>query len=192
LGARVEGAVARQLERSKLTGQTAKNLRDAAAAFAKRPDANKLVNTVEHAMDPRVVRLQTLVAGHKDLQDRFKHHLPKFGSAHMSIFSKLAYDHIIDVKGDSPMILGPNDLRPSDPSPPPVSMKADVQGPLTDLTVEGHKQTMHGELSRAFDNYLPSVEDWGNTIGQLMSARINEISGSSAASQALTRHRNRT
>ena len=110
----------------------------------------------------------------------------------MSIFSKLAYDHVIDVKGDSPMITGPNDLRPSDPSPPPVSMKADVQGPLTDLTVEGHKQTMHGELSRAFDNYLPSVEDWGNTIGQLMSARINEISGSTAASQALTRHRNRT
>ena len=110
----------------------------------------------------------------------------------MSIFSKFAYDQTIDVKGDSPVISGPNDLRPSDPSPPPVSLKADVQGPLTDLTAEGHKQTMHGELSRAFDNYIPSVEDWGNTIGQLMSARINEISGSTAASQALARHRNRT
>lgn len=107
----------------------------------------------------------------------------------MNIFAKLAYDHIIDVKGDSPVITGPNDLRPSDPQGAPVSLKADVQGPLTDLAVAQHKDTMHGELSRAFDNYIPSVDDWKTTIGNVMSAKIDEISGSTAASQALARHR---
>jgi len=90
--------------------------------------------------------------------------------------------------GDSPLISGPNDLRPSDPTPGP-ALKADVQGPMTDLTVQRHRDTMQGELSRAFDNYIPSVEDFGATIGALMHAKIDEISGSSAASQALSRHR---
>lgn len=107
----------------------------------------------------------------------------------MNIFSKLAYDHIIDVKGDTPVISGPNDLRPSNPPEPPVTLKADSHGPLTDLYVKKHKETMHGELSRAFDNFVPSVTDWHNTIGNVMSAKIDEISGSTAASQALARHR---
>jgi hypothetical protein len=114
----------------------------------------------------------------------------------MDIFTELAFDHIVDktaadtfmVGGDSPLISGPNDLRPLDPKAPPLKLKDDVQGPLTDLTVAGHKETMHGELSRAFDNYLPSVSDWNKTIGQLLSANIERISGSSAASQALARH----
>lgn len=105
----------------------------------------------------------------------------------MNIFTKLAYDHIIG--GDTPLITGPNDLRPSDPSAPPLDMKADAQGPLTDATAAGHKETMHGELARAFDNFVPSVNDWKTTIGNLMSAKIDEISGSTAASQALSRHR---
>lgn len=106
----------------------------------------------------------------------------------MNIFQKLAYDHIIDVKGDSPVISGPNDIRSSDQSGAP-SVKADAQGPLTDLTMSGHRDTVQGELSRAFDNFIPSVDDYHKTIGSVMAAKIHEISGSTAASQALARHR---
>jgi hypothetical protein len=91
--------------------------------------------------------------------------------------------------GDSPLISGPNDLRPADPTSFPLSLKADTQGPLTDLTVERHRETMQGELARTFDNYIPSVNDFRSSIGGLMHAKIDEISGSTAASQALTRHR---
>lgn len=107
----------------------------------------------------------------------------------MNIFTKLAYDHLIDVKGDSPLIPGKNELRPSNPGPIPVSQKVDTGGPFLDTTVKGHEETMHGELSRGFDNYVPSVRDYHATIGNVMSAKIDEISGSSAASQALARHR---
>lgn len=106
----------------------------------------------------------------------------------MNIFTKLAMDHFM-VGGDSPLISGPNDLRPLDPAAPPTTLKEDVQGPLTDLTVASHYDQTQGQLSRAFDNFLPSVKDYGATIGQLMSANIERISGTSAASQALLRHR---
>ena len=86
---------------------------------------------------------------------------------------------------------GRNDLRPLNPGPSAVGMKADTQGPFTDLTAKGHEETMHGELHRAFDQYLPSVKDYHNTIGAVLSAKIEEISGSTAASQALARHRGR-
>lgn len=105
---------------------------------------------------------------------------------------KLALELAGDVTangGDSPLISGPNDLRPADPMSPPLSLKADVQGPMTDLTVARHKDTMHGELARAFDNYIPSVNDFRSSIGGLLHAKIDEISGSTAASQALARHR---
>jgi len=105
---------------------------------------------------------------------------------------KLALELAGDVTargGDSPLISGPNDIRPSDPMSPPIGLKADVQGPMTDLTVERHRDTMQGELARAFDNYIPSVNDFRASIGGLMHAKIDEISGSTAASQALTRHR---
>lgn len=103
----------------------------------------------------------------------------------MNIFAKLAFDHIV---GDTPVIPGGNELRPARPPAPP-EVKADTQGPLTDLTVDGHRETMHGELERSFDNYMPSVDDFKNTIGNVLSAKIEEISGSTAASQALHRHR---
>ncbi len=104
----------------------------------------------------------------------------------MNIFTKLALD--IAVGGDSPLISGPNDIRPLDPLAPPLKQKEDVQGPWTGLTADRHADVTQGELSRAFDNYIPSVRDWKSTIGQLMSANIDRISGSSAASQALARH----
>lgn len=102
----------------------------------------------------------------------------------MSIFKKLAMDI---VGGDTPVIPGRNELRPQEETAAPTP-KADTQGPFTDTTVRGHQETMHGELSRAFDNYVPSVQDYNNTIGGLMAAKIEEISGSTAASQALARH----
>lgn len=111
----------------------------------------------------------------------------------MNIFTHLAATHITKtsgfrVGGDSPWIAGKNDLRPLDPPEAPVHQKPDTQGPMGDMVVQRHKDTMHGELHRAFDNYLPSVRDYHSTIGQLMAAKIEEISGSSAASQALVRH----
>lgn len=107
----------------------------------------------------------------------------------MNIFTKLAYDHIIDVKGDSPMVPGDNNLRPAEPSAEGVTLKDDhTNGHLTDTVLAGHKETMHGELSRAFDNYAPSVREWNKVIGDHLEAKITEISGSSAASQARMRH----
>lgn len=105
----------------------------------------------------------------------------------MNIFTKLAMDHFM-VGGDSPLISGTNDLRPLDPPAPSIKMKEDAQGPMTDLTMERHLDQTQGQLSRAFDNYIPSIKDFQVTIGQLMSANIERISGSSAASQALLRH----
>lgn len=104
----------------------------------------------------------------------------------MNIFSKLAYDHLVG--GDSPWIAGKNDLSPLHPPEPPTRSKEDVQGPMTDLVANAHAQQTQGQLSRAFDNYVPSVKDYNQTIGAMMSANIERISGSSAASQALVRH----
>lgn len=89
--------------------------------------------------------------------------------------------------GDSPIITGTNDLRPE--TAPTSSVKSDMQGPFTDLTVERHADGTQGELGRAFGEYSKSVGDYKNTVGSLLNAKIEEISGSTAASQAVARNR---
>lgn len=105
----------------------------------------------------------------------------------MNIFTKLAMDHLVG--GDSPVVLGKNELAPLHPSSAHPKLKEDVQGHMTDLTAQVHEQQTQGQLSRAFSQYLPSVEDYKKTMGDLLSANIERISGRSAASQALARHR---
>ncbi len=102
------------------------------------------------------------------------------------MITKLAAE-LAGIGGDSPIVSGKNDLRPETTSPS--SVKEDVQGPFTDLAVDRHADTTQGELGRAFGEYSKSVGDYKNTIGSLLNAKIEEISGSSAASQAVARNR---
>lgn len=87
-----------------------------------------------------------------------------------------------------PQVHGTNDIRPENPGTPP-ALKPDMQGPFTDLVVQRHADTKQGELGRAFGEFAGSVGDYKNTIGALLSAKVEEISGSTAASQAAARNR---
>lgn len=93
----------------------------------------------------------------------------------------------IDVDGDSPIVQGTNDLRPEEPGPS--SMKSDMQGPFTDLVAGRHADSTQGQLGRAFGEYSKSVGDYQDTIRSHLNAKVREISGSSAASQAVARNR---
>lgn len=101
---------------------------------------------------------------------------------------KLAEEIAGNVGGDSPIVPGKNTIRPEEPAAPP-AVKPDLQGPFTDLTVQRHADTKQGELGRAFGEYSKSVGDFRHTMGALLNAKIEEISGSSAASQAVARNR---
>lgn len=88
----------------------------------------------------------------------------------------------------NPGVSGTNNIRPADPGQPP-ALKPDMQGPFSDLVVGRHAEGKQGVLDRGFEQYPSMVGDYKNTIGALLSAKIEEISGSSAASQAVARNR---
>jgi hypothetical protein len=100
---------------------------------------------------------------------------------------KLAEEIAGNVGGDSPIVPGKNDIRPQEPAAPAV--KPDLQGPWTDTTAQRAADTKQGELGRAFGEFSKSVGDYKHTIGSVLDAKIEEISGSSAASQAVARNR---
>lgn len=101
---------------------------------------------------------------------------------------KLAEEIAGNVGGDSPIIPGKNNIRLDTPGAPP-AQKPDVQGQFTDLAAGRHAESRQGELGRAFGEYSKSVGDYQHTIGGVLAAKIEEISGSSAASQAVARNR---
>lgn len=99
---------------------------------------------------------------------------------------KLA-EEIAGLDVNSASVPGKNNIR--DEGSPTPGVKPDLQGPFTDLAVSRHADTKQGELGRAFGEYSKSVGDYRHTIGSVLDAKIEEISGSSAASQAVARNR---
>jgi hypothetical protein len=100
------------------------------------------------------------------------------------MINKLAMDLALNTHG----VLGRNEIQPfgEDPS------TQDMPSPFTPLTHERHMDTRQGALSRIFSNYRPSVDDFRSTIGRLLHDKVSEISGSTAAAQAVGRHNQRT
>jgi len=81
-------------------------------------------------------------------------------------------------------VSGLNNMQPMGENP---SMQ-DRPEPFAPLTRKVHEETRQGELSRAFDQFQPSVSDFRGTIGRLLHDKVSEISGSTAAAQAVQRH----
>jgi hypothetical protein len=100
------------------------------------------------------------------------------------MISKLAMELALS---DS-VVPGGNNIQPAGESP---SIQ-DMPSPFTQLTHERHEDTRQGELRRSFDQFQPSVADLRGTISQLLHDKVSEISGSSAAAQAVGRHNTAT
>lgn len=83
---------------------------------------------------------------------------------------------------------GKNDIRP-DRGPDLTPRPKPMEGIFTDLTKERAEDTRQGELGRAFGEFAGSVGDYKHTIGTLLSEKVEEISGSTAAAQAASRNR---
>ncbi len=83
---------------------------------------------------------------------------------------------------------GKNNIRPEDVGTEP-TLKTDMKDWFPETSTRRAADTKQGELGRAFTHFPESVRDFRSTIGTLLSAKIEEISGSSAASQATARNR---
>jgi hypothetical protein len=96
------------------------------------------------------------------------------------MISKLAMELALNES----VVSGTNSIQPPGESP---SVQNHPE-PFTPLTRERAEETRQGELRRAFTNFQPSVADLRGTIGRLLHDKVSEISGASAAAQAVGRH----
>jgi hypothetical protein len=85
-------------------------------------------------------------------------------------------------------VTGKNNIRP-DLGPSLTPRPKPMEEPFTQLVTERAQDTRQGELGRTFGEFAGSVGDFRNTIGKLLDTKIEEISGSTAAAQAVSRNR---
>jgi hypothetical protein len=95
----------------------------------------------------------------------------------------------------NPTVSGENEALPlKEPSAPAVKDTAtpDPEHGFTEHSGEGHAQTTHGFLDRAFDTFSQAGKQHEQVLAGVLGDHVRRVSGSSSTSQrAVQRFRNR-